>query len=381
MAELTEFAKEIEENFGGLMRSVETVESVTQNFKEFEIPLLDETFSNDSYINLVKKRLNSITNPTEYKKIIKDILHGDETEFLNLEEGEEAEIVNQKKVIEFNEHFKTKYPYRAFRKFVNDVDNLAQDLGFKNESDFREFIESNPSKDNLKLKNIFNKIKTWTLNNKSPIFKGLIALGLGAGFINILKKYNKMNSGCFRYSVNNDGSLLLERGVYINRFCEQKMTENDYYSSTNPITILAEDTHPLFNISIWNCQSLPLSHLKKLCKGHHDTNDILNQGCNGICNPYNYSILLPYIKEKEKEESTINLDFINKDKKYIYRCEKGTILRNLAQMTGDGIYQVFDGISHSALGHFMFRMFSKVWWIFLIGLIVLIISVIIIRII
>lgn len=295
-----------------------------------------------SFINSINENLN-FKSQNDFNKIMKNILHGDvESPILNIIENKALK-----------QHMLKKYPFKLYEEHINNVNKLAQDLGFENETQFLEYLESNPSPTDSKLTKIFNTMTKWAGKHKSLILKSAILLGVGVAFLEYLNKYNRKNSGCFRYHVGKGHSLKKE--VYLTRFCKFPINRVDYIN----YDILNDNTHPLFNKKVWNCQfDIPNSA---------ETQNILNLGCKGICCPHNYNYLSQFVKGYEPIS---NLE--NKEIFYIYKCEQGTILRNIAEILGDGIGEVIQGIGQSDIWQFILKSIKNIGWVILLILLLII---------
>ncbi|KAF7682701.1 hypothetical protein TCON_2080 [Astathelohania contejeani] len=299
-----------------------------------------------AYITSLHESL-SFKSPNEYTKIMESILHGDgDSPILN-------DIENQA----LKQHLSIKYPFKLYQEYLQRVNSLVQDLGFENEIELHDYLESNPLPNDSKITHIFKTMVKWTTNNKSLVLKTAVLLGLGVSFLNYLQKYNRKNSGCFRYYVGKSSdNHSLKREVYLNRFCKFNINRVDYID----YQILKDETHPLFNVHAWDC-NFKIQNII-------ETQNILSKGCNGICNPHNFNWLVQFVDGYEP----VVLENINIF--YIYKCEHGTILRDVAEIAGDGIDQVIQGITQSNIGQPLINLMKNIGWIIIIIIIVMIIG-------
>lgn len=223
---------------------------------------------------------------------------------------------------------------------VISPDELAQKLGFQNEDDFFNYINEFQKVGNWdKLKNVFTLLRS---NKKTIAVLGAAASSLA--LLDYCKFYQALNSGCFRYRKKKDGGYREKSRTKIGgNYCSP-------LTDVIGVKIKAEK-HPLYNLEKWNCNIFEDKGLVLT----NEIADILDLGCGGLCDIEHYNKLVREINAKgESTYEPINID----KHKYIYRCERVTILRILTKTTGDAIDEIITGAINSNLGQRFTNIFN-----------------------
>ena len=240
-----------------------------------------------------------------------------------------------------------------YEKNIKETNKLAKSLGFKNEKDFRQFIDTvvpETSKD-TRLTRLFNYLS----KNPKSIAKAAVAGGTITAMVIYLKKYQRDRTGCFRYI---KGYTETTQPMKImGNFCI-----NDNTIDTNYDYTISEKEHPLYYQKKWDCNDNSLFNDSLDPK----TNHILGLGCNGLCNWQNFNVLASNTKDYEPIDPKYHEDKINN---YTYKCEHITILRALATNVGTIVDETFSGIMDATNVR---KKIIRVFWI--LALIILLMS-------
>ncbi|KAF7682670.1 hypothetical protein TCON_2120 [Astathelohania contejeani] len=218
-------------------------------------------------------------------------------------------------------HIQTKYPYYMFRNYIQDVDMMLTDLSefdIHNEESLRAIFNDIDVLNNINVTGIFDKFKEWFKNNPNSLILKYISQVEKEEFIHFIKVQNKINTGCFRYSLSNlEDRIILIKERYKERFCNKDLTLDER-------NIIADGSHPLSDQTLaWDCNS---SSLEGLLESSSFEKAVFNKGCRALCNPHNYNIAKTYLYP-ELLLFPINSKF---NKTFIYICEKGSILRSIS---------------------------------------------------
>ena len=225
------------------------------------------------------------------------------------------------------------------KPIVNSYNNtVAKSLGFKHVQEVDDFIRNiNPHKLNVsdikKLSKLYSHISKIAKNRKYRLAKLAVAGGSITAMIIFLQKYQKTHNGCFRYE------KIYEEGEIKYKFDGKSWCNilgNNI--SNKEIKHIPESQHPLYNHKKWDC------NYNKFPKGNKRIDNIINLGCNGLCDWKNFNILA----QTTNGEYQPLIDYT--EDKYIYRCETVNILQAFSSSTGEILSDTFSGIFKSDLG-------------------------------
>ena len=207
---------------------------------------------------------------------------------------------------------------------------VAKSLGFKNTSDFDNFIKNvNPKriidvKETKKLTTLFKYLSKIAKKNPKSIAKLAIAGGSITAMIIFLKNFQNDYSGCFRYNKSTNDKIKYK---FSGSWCNSNNTKN--FNDEN-IKSLPENEHPLYNQNKWDCK------YDSFDKENQQINEILNLGCNGLCDWKNFNILA---KTTNGEYKSI---FHEEFHKYDYKCETISLLQALSISTTNTLTDLFN---------------------------------------
>ena len=280
--------------------------------------------------------------------------------------------------------------FSTFRLRQSDI--LAQKLGFENERDFARKIMSGAgsSRNTGVVSKLYKLLKT-----HPKLVKYGVGITSAAVLYNICIDYQMKHSGCFRYRRTRpeietnekdknmeiddknmetnkgatDDLYLIETGKKVRgHFCVSD--DSKYWEESVDVAWVPEGEHPLYDKRKWDCDFAAFQETRS-------SQEIINLGCNGLCDPTNFNILA---------SSSLNGAFspypnLNENGEYVFRCEKVTFLRHIAELLGDGVDDIVDGISHSNLGKRVLDMFDlkPLKSVMLIFLIILLLYVLYVR--
>ena len=265
---------------------------------------------------------------------------------------------------------KTKYPLNDYSKLIDETNELARKLGFKDEADFAKFISKldlnkniRGVKDTQKLGRLSKYIKNYVAKHPTSVAKGAIAGGTIAFLVSYLKKFQAENTGCFRYAKDDENNLI--RYKFEGNFCldnvdySDNSDASDTTTSTEKVKIIAANQHPLFGVTNkWDCD------FSQFEKGNPTVDQILNAGCNGLCDWLNFNTLTGHTTTTTTSTGggdgddgdyvfdplVIDDDDDNEYYMYIYKCEKATILRAITSGVSEVVDETLTGFAHSQLG-------------------------------
>ena len=269
-------------------------------------------------------------------KVILAIKNGDDPTSIvtKLGKGEIAAPENLRHFI------KTKYPLNDYSKWIDDTNTLARKLGFEDETHFEKYISNLNLKkdiqvtDTQKLAGIFRYIKSYVTKHPTSVAKAAIAGGTLALMVSYLKKFQAENTGCFRYGKDDDNNLI--RYKFEGNFCL------DSAGCGGDVKMLSENQHPLFNLANkWDCG------YSQFEMGNPVVDEILDAGCNGLCDWLNFNTLTGLTTGDDQFNP---YEDENHDHRYIYKCEKATILRAIASGVSNVIDETLTGFAQSDLG-------------------------------
>lgn len=274
-----------------------------------------------------------------------------------------------------------KLPHNHYSEWMRQTDTVAKKLGFFNEIQFSKWIERlNVSKsitveNSKKLGDIYQYITNFIKKHPSSLAKAALAGGSIAFMVTFMQNFQKENTGCFRYSKDDQNCLV--RYKFDGDFCLSTAKNNSYNIKNNnsnnnnsdetvdstkydDIKLLPMEQHPLFGVTKWECDYRHDADSKEV-------DEILHAGCQGLCDWLNFNILAQNTQEyspidlntESGEEGEVE-DEEDDDReallfKYIYRCEKSTFLRALTVAVFDIVDETITGFSQSQLGQKTFN--------------------------
>lgn len=222
------------------------------------------------------------------------------------------------------------------------ADALANKIGFKNQDEFFKYIDEfgkgttkTTTAEATSLKKLF------ILMRKNPKVVAIVGMAATAGvLVDYAKRHQSINSGCFRYIRKEGGTGYREKS--------RKKISGYSCSSENSkagAEIIA-NKHPLYKVAEkWDCN---FKGFNQQGRGEEENEilvkEILDLGCGGLCSVENFNKLAAITDGFNPLD-----EWKNKDR-YIYRCEKVTILNLLMDHTGDAIDQMLQGALDSDLG-------------------------------
>ena len=237
---------------------------------------------------------------------------------------------------------------------------MAKKIDFKNEKQFRTFIENvSETSNDSRLSKIYNFLANFAKKHPKSIAKAAIAGGTITTMIVYLKNYQRQRTGCFRYIA---GQMETEPKRIHGNFCINRDEKSEY----NDDIMIPESEHPLYKVNKWDCD-LP----KNIFSNSLDpqTNHILSLGCSGLCDWQNFNKLADNMpKNNAYPYQPIDYNEHENIQGYVYKCEHITILRALASNVGTVVHETFSGIMDSNIGKKMTRVISLFLMIFLITL-------------
>ena len=302
--------------------------------------------SKPGFLDNIAKKLNGITDVRAgfvRDKVILGFKNGDNpiSVMTKLSKGNIA-------VPESLKHFiKTKYPLNDYSKWIDDTNALARKLGFEDEAHFAKFISdldlNNKGirvKDTEKLGILYRYIKSYVAKHPSSVLKAAVAGTTLAMMVSYLKDFQAENTGCFRYEKDDENNLI--RYKFKGNFC----LDNGSDSDSDDVKIVSDNQHPLFNVTNkWDCD------YSQFQKGNSTVDEILNAGCNGLCDWLNFNTLTGLTNGDEKfDPLIIDEDDDNNYYMYIYKCEKATILRAITSGVSNVVDETITGFAQSQLG-------------------------------
>ena len=229
---------------------------------------------------------------------------------------------------------------------INKSDSIAKSLGFKDTTDFEKFIKDiNPytlnTNEMKKTSKLYKHLSNIAKQNPKSVAKLAIVGGSITAMIIYLKKYQNTYSGCFRYKKGNIISNVLINDdkikykfagkTWCNTTEKYSNSDSNSSSSSSIIKLLPENEHPLFNKIKWDC------NYNNFEKGNKKIDNILNLGCNGLCDWRNFNVLAKTTNGEYKPINDINLQQNN----YIYKCETISILQALGMSTSSLLGDLF----------------------------------------
>ena len=243
------------------------------------------------------------------------------------------------------------------------LDNKAKKMGFENALDFNNFIK-NVDPDNMskiqiqkakKLKNFLSGSKT-----KNAFVKMLLGASTLTAMVVYLKRYSDKHSGCFRYFQNNDSMKDKISGKTFYCGGSSNSTDGKNDDDDDDDGILPEKKHPLFNHpNKWDCNFKDFENVNEY------SHQIINQGCNGLCNIENFN----YLVKNHTNPSKNFLPIENPYPQFVYKCENISLLEALSKTAGDTVDEITSGLFDSEL---FGRIITLAWQIFFLLLMLII---------
>lgn len=224
----------------------------------------------------------------------------------------------------FRIHIQTKYPYYIYCNYLQDVNMLLtclNDCEIYDEKSLCTIFNDDNIYNNIQAILIWTRFKEWfKIYPYCSILKQISKLETSESFIEFMRLHNKINTGCFRYSLVNFGDrIFLIRDKYKRRFCNESLVHNEKKN------IIEDASHPLATILdeqlYWNCSNS--MDIESLLETSSFEKAVFNKGCKALCNPHNYNLAKTYLYPNSK----IHPIDPNFNKKFIYVCETGSILR------------------------------------------------------
>ena len=235
---------------------------------------------------------------------------------------------------------------------LRQSDTLARKLGFEDEQDFARKIVlgAGSSRKAGVVSKLYKLLKT-----HPKLVKYSVGITSAAVLYNICMDYQTRHSGCFRYRRtksemetnemdNNDRNKGVTDDLYLvetrqkvrGHFCVSDVSNN--WGDNADVTWVSEEEHPLYDKPKWDCEFARFQNTKS-------SEEIISLGCNGLCDPANFNILASL-----SNEAFSPYPKLDENPDYVFKCEKVTFLRRIAELLGDGVDDIVDGISHSNLG-------------------------------
>lgn len=228
---------------------------------------------------------------------------------------------------------------KRLQKKINSPDDLAKKVGFKNEDDLFQYIKQNNVGKTGKLKTLFNIMR----KNKKVVAR----LGLGASAITLYHYcviYQQENSGCFRYRKNRNGECI--------KSTRKKIEGHACWPINNSKGVeIKSRKHPLSSVEKWGCKDSIEDFKEANEKDILVKNEILKLGCAGLCNVENFNTLAAMTDNRYKPVD-------KNDGRYIYKCERVSILKFLFDSAGDAIDDIVEGAINSDLGNRLVSIFD-----------------------
>ena len=252
-------------------------------------------------------------------------------------------------------------------RWMKETDDMAKKFGFKDEKDFAQYIRRTTDANDVGLKRIKSQLWKYAKNHKSSLAKAALATGTAAGLLSYLKEFQRNNTGCFRYVKGTRENNLI-RYKFEGNFCN-----SDTFDESENVKILPERDHPLFGRNKWDC-----GYNQFLVDGSSDSDrdtvyNIVNLGCNGLCDWANFNRLALLTSSHQPVEFTPEEE--EEHGRYVYTCESTTLLRGLSESFGNVVSDTITGLGDSRLvanfNHFLYdgmRNLCKLLVIVVIGL-------------
>ena len=238
----------------------------------------------------------------------------------------------------------------------------AKKMGFKNSDEFDNFIkEVDPYNmtphQNTQARKIYRYLK---LNkNKKTILKWSVIGASATSLIVYLQNYQKKHSGCFRYhkdELNNPIRYKFRGNIHS---CHNIGDDQEgIYEGDSQIKLLDGNKHPLYRTLKWDC------NYDKFYKKTEAVDQILQLGCNGLCNLENFNLIASG-HTMDKFTPLLNPQDVNYDN-YIFKCENISLLQALSQSTGDTVNELFSGLFDSELGKQILKIILQLFFIIII---------------
>lgn len=229
---------------------------------------------------------------------------------------------------EIKRNIRHKLPHKTYAKSKFKADKLANKIGFKNENDFFNFIQSikDPSRLTVeqatRLSKVFKHFSKLAKKHPLSTVKLAVIGGTITAMVIFLKRFQQSHTGCFRYNGEDD----VKRKFKGSNFCVNDDNDND------DVELISEEEHPLYNVkNKWDCK---FSNFKSNAK----VDGILSLGCNGLCDWENFNVLASY-SNSNKYKPIDNIG--DEHHEYLFKCEKMTFLRAISTSTSNAFNELF----------------------------------------
>ena len=253
-----------------------------------------------------------------------------------------------------NNIIKTKLPFKNYSNMRKRSDDLAIKIGFDNEEEFGSFISKiNPNKITVKEMTRLQKFLNYVKKHPKSFLKVTLTTGGISALVIYLQKYQRKHTGCFRYHNSDDDKSVLVRQKFKGNFCignDANKYDDDDEEDDDDIIYLEESLHPLYHISTWKNSCNYTEIYSGTERDKENVSKILSLGCQGLCDWVNYNILSQYSNGKHDAFNIKSDVDESKYDKYLFKCEKITILRSLSTSAGDVLDDAISGFMESNFG-------------------------------
>ena len=249
---------------------------------------------------------------------------------------------------------KNKLPYKDYSVMKGKTNQLAMRAGFKNEEEFIKSIDDylilyktdKTVLQNPKLLQMFQFLKHQAIKNPKTTLVAILASGSIIAILKTISEIHRKNTGCFRYYKDENNNNKLIKQKILGNFCVNGDDDDNDLSSGDDHYFLPESEHPLFNKEKWDCnyKNFDLNGINGI-----KATPIFDLGCNGLCDLLNYNALAALTPEYEG--ITLSDEEHEKHDKYMYVCERASILRELTTDILDSVNEVAQGVMQSQIGY------------------------------
>lgn len=340
-----------------VIKAVNVISDIPTNKARTALSFADKT----TYDGTVFKRIKDISD-NDVKDLIKRVrtsfkYQPDDDGIRNIikkvKKGEIATTSEIKTII------KNKLPHSDYSSIKKRTRMIANNLGFKNETSFYNYIDDirDPYRLNLsqtqRFSRVFIYLSKFAKKHPGSIAKVAIAGGTIATMIIFLKKFQNKHTGCFRYSKDDKDESLIKYKFRGSSFCNNNNNNDDdeYYYDDSDLKLISEEEHPLYGKRKWDCSFDAFERNSRV-------DAILNRGCRGLCDWENFNILAGHTRGLYEPIKLESMDE-SKYSRYLFKCEKMTVLRALSTSTGNALHEVFSGLIDSQLGENIVRLLTR----------------------
>ena len=237
-------------------------------------------------------------------------------------------------------------PISKSSRVVNIKSNkIAKFLGFNNAKNFDNFIKNIDVKkltitQSKKLRKIFSYLSDVAKKNPKSIAKLAIIGGTLTAMVIYIKKFQATYSGCFRYQRKKITNYFDESTTKYKFAGSSWCNTNGSHNSDQNISLLSENTHPLYEQKKWDCE---YDNFDKSNDSDKEVIDkIVSLGCNGLCDWQNFNTLARMTKNDEFREIIITPETDERfSSDYVYKCETVSFLHALASTTTNALGELF----------------------------------------